>query len=86
MYNKALDNMNDRTYTASSIEEMKEIIDTKPGFIKAEFCGCPECEKKLKELTGIKSRCILENEKPITGKCVICGKECDNVTVWGIQY
>ena len=59
---------------------------THPGFIKADWCGCLECEMKMKEINGIKSRCILENEKPLTGKCVVCGKDAKDLVVWGIQY
>ena len=50
---------------------MKNILNTQPGFIHAMWCGSPECEMKIKEIKGCKSRCILE-EKPIDDKCVCC--------------
>lgn len=86
MYNKALKRMEENTYIAKNTEEIKEIINKHPGFIKTDWCGRKECEDKLKEINGLKSRCILENEKPITGKCAVCGKKADKVVVWGIQY
>lgn len=74
------------TFTATNLDEFSKIMNTTPGFIKADWCGNPECECKIKEIRGTKSRCILENEKPLTGKCVVCGKPAENLVVWGIQY
>ena len=86
LYKKALERMNTLTYTATNMDEMSSIIKQHPGFIKADWCGNTECEIKLKDKTGIKSRCILENEEKITGKCAICGRPAKGVVVWGIQY
>lgn len=86
LYNKALERMNALTFEASTMSEMESIIKEHPGFIKADWCGRSECEVKLKDKTSIKSRCILENEKLITGRCAICGKPAKELVVWGIQY
>ncbi len=74
------------TYTASTYEEIENIMANKPGFVKADWCGCSECELKIKNINGTKSRCILEDEKLLTGKCVVCGKEAKHLVVWGMQY
>lgn len=86
LYNKALERMNALTFEACTMSEMESIIKEHPGFIKADWCGRSECEVKLKDKTSIKSRCILENEKLITGKCAICGKPAKELVIWGIQY
>ena len=86
LYKKALERMHTLTYTATNMDEMSSIIKQHPGFIKADWCGNTECEIKLKDKTGIKSRCILDNEEKITGKCAICGRTAKEVVVWGIQY
>lgn len=86
LYNKALERMNALTFEASTMSEMESIIKEHPGLIKADWCGRSECEVKLKDKTSIKSRCILENEKLITGKCAICGKPAKELVIWGIQY
>ncbi len=85
MYNKALHRRNSLTFTATNMAEMKNIIDTQPGFIHGDWCGDSDCEVKIKELKGCKSRCITE-EPLITGKCVCCGKEAKHHVIWGIQY
>ena len=73
------------TYEVETVDEMREIINNNPGFIIADWCGNQECEVSLKEIGGLKSRCILEEEEP-THKCVVCGKEAKHRVVWGIQY
>ena len=86
LYNKALERRNELTYEATTLEEVEKIMNDKPGFIKAMWCGEEECELKMKEIKGTKSRCILEDAKPISDKCVCCGKPAKHLVVWGIQY
>ena len=86
MYERALERRNKLTFTATNLEEMTNILNTQPGFIHADWCGNEECELKIKEIKGCKSRCILEDEKLITGKCVCCQKEAKYHVLWGIQY
>jgi len=86
LYNRALVRQNELTFEAKDTKEVEKIMEEHPGFIKADWCGSIECEMKMKEIKGTKSRCILEHEKPLTGKCVVCGKEAKHLVVWGIQY
>ncbi len=83
---RATKRRDEMTYEAKDLDEVKKIMDTNPGFIKADWCGDLECELKMKEIKGLKSRCILEHEKPLTGKCVVCSKPANSLVVWGIQY
>ena len=76
----------EKTYTAFTMEEVANIMNSQPGFVKAMWCGDEACELKMKEIRGTKSRCILENAQPIADKCVCCGKEAKHLVVWGIQY
>ena len=85
MYKKALDRRNSLTFTAKTIKEMEEILNKQPGFIHADWCGDEECETKVKEIKGCKSRCICD-EPLITGKCAICGKDAKYNVIWGLQY
>ena len=86
LYEKALKNREDHTYTATTLDEMEKIISTRPGFIKAMWCGNKECEEKIKEVKGIKSRLIPFEEEHVADICVACGKEAKHQVVWGIQY
>ena len=86
LYNRALERQNELTFEAKDTKEVEKIMEEHPGFIKADWCGSLECEMQMKEIKGTKSRCILEHEKPLNGKCVVCGKEAKHLVVWGIQY
>ena len=86
LYNRALERRNKQTYVAHNLEEMTNIMNDHPGFIKAMWCGSPECETKIKEIKGTKSRCIPFEQEHIDDKCVCCGKQAQEMVVWGIQY
>ena len=86
LYNRALERRNEMTYVAKSMDEMKEIISSHPGFVKAMWCGNKECEDKIKEIKGTKSRCIPFEQEHISDKCVCCGMDAKEMVIWGIQY
>ncbi len=86
MFNKALERRNQMTYDAHNSEEMKEIADNKPGFIRAMWCGERECEDALKESVGVTSRCIPFNEEQLSDTCVCCGKPAKHMLYWGKAY
>ncbi len=85
MYKRAIERRDKLTFEAHNMDDMRNILNTQPGFIHAMWCGSPECETKIKEIKGCKSRCIIE-EDPIDDKCVCCGKKADKHVIWGIQY
>lgn len=86
MYKKALERRKNLTFEAHNLKDIENILNTQPGFIKAMWCGEEKCEEKIKEIKGCKSRCIMEEEKPIDEVCVCCGKPAKHLVIWGIQY
>lgn len=86
MYLRAKKRRDELTFEAHNLEEMERILTTQPGFIHAMWCGDDNCEEKIKEIKGCKSRCILEEEKAIDENCVCCGRKAKYHVVWGIQY
>ena len=86
MYEKALANREKRTYACKSIDEINEALTAGDGFIKAMWCGDEECEDKVKELTGVGSRCIPIEQEHISDKCVCCGREAKKLVYWGKAY
>ena len=86
LYAKALANREAKTYTAHNWEEFLEIANAGNGFIKAMWCGDEACENKIKDMTGIKSRCIPFGEEHISDTCVCCGKPAKHMLYWGRQY
>ena len=86
LYEKALENRKNRTWTVSTMDELKEIADTKSGYIRAMWCGDLECELKLKEEADVSSRCIPFGEEACGDKCVCCGREAKKLVYWGKAY
>ena len=74
------------TYSAATLDELKDIADNQPGFIKAMWCGSRECEEKLKEVAGVSSRCIPFEQEHIADTCVCCGKPAKHMLYWGKAY
>ena len=86
MFERARAHRDAHTYTATNMEEMKELADNKPGFIKAMWCGCQECEDKLKETVGVTSRCMPFKQEKVADTCVCCGKPAVKMVYWGKAY
>ena len=86
MFARAKAHRDSHTYVATTLDEMKEIAENKPGFIKAMWCGNQECEDKLKEVVGVTSRCIPFNQEHLADTCVCCGKPATKMVYWGKAY
>lgn len=86
MFKRALEHREAHTYEADTMEEFTEIVENKPGFIKALWCGDRECEDKIKELTQATSRCMPLNGQGKEGKCVCCSKPATKMVYWGRAY
>ena len=86
LFESAKKRNDEKTFNAYNLADVEKIMNTQPGYVKAMWCGDQECELKMKEIRGTKSRCILENEDPISDTCVCCGKKAKHLVVWGIQY
>lgn len=86
LYNKAKSVREEKTYVAKTMDEFKEIADTKPGFIKAMWCGSKECEDKIKEIAGTTSRCMPFEQDNLSDTCVCCGEKAKHLVYWGKAY
>ena len=86
LFNKALAHRESHTYTAADYDEFKATVESKPGFIKAMWCGDVECENKIKEDTGATARCMPFEQETISDKCVCCGKPAKKLVYWGRAY
>lgn len=83
---KARKSAEEKTYSATDLDSFIEIANTKPGFIKAMWCGDKACEDNLKEVAGVTSRCMPFAQENISDKCICCGKEASKLVYWGKAY
>lgn len=86
LYQKALNNRKARTFTASSLEEMKTLAEKGNCFVKTMWCGELACEEKVKEVAGMSSRCMPLEYEDLGESCPICGKSAKKMIVWGNAY
>ena len=86
LYKDAYTRRENMTYTCDNLDDLIETAKTKPGYIRAMWCGDLECELKLKEVADVSSRCMPFGEKPFGDKCVCCGKPSDKLVYWGKAY
>ncbi len=86
MFEECKNRLKEKTTIALNLDEFKNSMETNQGFIKAMWCGDEECENKIRELTGAKSRCMPFEQEKVSDKCVCCGKPADKMVVWGKQY
>ncbi len=87
MYEKALKNRENKTYSCKTLEEITSALEEKgDGFVKAMWCGDEECEDKVKEVTGVGSRCIPFEQEQISDVCVCCGKPAKKMVLWAKAY
>ncbi len=69
---------------ADSVEGILEAVETK-NFVKAGWCGCRECEDKIKEKTQATSR-IIDSENVENKTCAVCGKKADKIVIYARAY
>ncbi len=86
MYAKALANRASRTYDCKTIDEINEKLTAGDGFVRGMWCGDPACEDKVKEETGVGSRCIPLDQETISDVCVCCGRPAKQLVFWGKAY
>lgn len=86
LYDKAFASRERMTNVALDLDSMVETADTKPGFIKAMWCGDRACEELLKEKAGVSSRCMPFEQETLTETCVCCGKPAKKMVYWGKAY
>ncbi len=86
MLERARAHRDSHTYVAHNMEEFEQIFNEKSGFVKAMWCGCQECEDKIKEKLAVTSRCMPFEQEQIADTCVCCGKPAKKMVYWGRAY
>lgn len=66
--------------------DLKGILDGVDGgnFVKAGWCGCRECEDKIKAETAATARVFAEGET--AEKCAVCGKNAKHMVIFARAY
>ena len=84
MLEKSRANRDKRIVSADSLEGILDGVEKK-NFVTAGWCGCRECEDKVKEVAQATARVMLD-EEGIPEKCAICGKPAKHKVVFARAY
>jgi prolyl-tRNA synthetase len=63
---------NERTQRASSYDDFKRLMEGRPGFVVAAWCGSAECEARIKTDTQATIRNMPLDAAPVQGTCIRC--------------
>ncbi|MCW4006501.1 MAG: proline--tRNA ligase [Candidatus Bathyarchaeota archaeon] len=86
LYVKARENLEAKTTHIKSYEEFKKVLSQKGGFLKAAWCGNPECEAKIKEETSATIRVEpFQKEQPTTN-CIYCNQKAKDLVYFAKSY
>ncbi len=86
MLERARNHRDEHTYVATNMTELQDILDNKPGFVKAMWCGEQGCEDTIKEKFAATSRCMPFEQEELSKTCVCCGKPATKMVYWGRAY
>jgi len=76
LFERAVAFREDHTSAADSYDEFKQIMDGRPGFVIAPWCGSAQCEADIKTETQATIRNIpFTSEKPVGKRCLKCNGE-----------
>jgi prolyl-tRNA synthetase len=64
----------ERTQRASSYDEFKKLMEGRPGFVIASWCGAPDCEAQIKADTQATIRNMPLDGAVPSGACVRCDR------------
>ncbi len=81
---KSRNNRDKKIVEADSLDGIVAGVEGK-NFVKAGWCGCRECEDKVKEVASATSRVMCDDEG-VPEKCAICGKPAKHKVVFARAY
>jgi prolyl-tRNA synthetase len=74
LFDRAVKFREDRTKRVSTYDEFKALMEGRPGFVIAAWCGSAECEAQIKAETQATLRNIPFGSENVQGSCVKCGR------------
>jgi len=86
LFRKARKFLEEHTTTAKDLNEFKEQLEEKGGFLRACWCGEEKCEEKIKEDTGATIRVVPFEKEKVFSNCIYCGKKAKEVVYFSKSY
>ena len=74
LFDRAVKFREEHTTRASNYDEFKSLMEGRPGFVIAGWCGGTDCEAQIKAETQATLRNIPFGAEKVAGTCVKCGR------------
>jgi prolyl-tRNA synthetase len=81
LYERALKFREEHTQRVATYDEFKQVMEGRPGFVIAAWCGSSDCEAQIKAETQATVRNIPFGSDGVSGHCIKCGGE-SSVEAW----
>jgi prolyl-tRNA synthetase len=72
LFERALNFREEHTQRVASYDEFKQVMEGRPGFVMAPWCGSATCEAQIKTDTQATIRNMPMNGTAPTGRCIRC--------------
>jgi prolyl-tRNA synthetase len=66
----------------ATYDEFKQVMEGRPGFVIAPWCGAADCEAQIKTDTQATIRNMPLNAPPASGRCIRCDKDAQHAEAW----
>ena len=86
LFDQAVAHREEKTSVATNLDDFKQTLEEKGGFIKAMWCGELDCEENIREKTGATSRCIPFEQEEVANTCVSCSEDAKELVYWARAY
>jgi prolyl-tRNA synthetase len=78
--------LKEATHDARTYDELKRVIETDGGFVRACWCTETACEDRIKDETGATIRVVPVQDEQVFSACVCCGKTAKKVVYFARAY
>ncbi len=75
MFDRAKNILQEKTRSATTLEELLSVLDATGGFVACSWCGKRKCEDLVKEKTTADIRIVPFNPKNNISSCIGCGNQ-----------
>lgn len=86
LFERALQFRDEHTQRVATYDEFKQIMEGRPGFVIAPWCGSADCEALIKTDTQATIRNMPLNQPAPPGKCIRCDKQATAVAWFAKAY
>jgi prolyl-tRNA synthetase len=86
LFRRAVEFREANTHTVDDYDTFKRQLETRPGFLRARWCGRGECEARIKEETRATIRNLPLDETDDAGPCLACGSPAPRRALFARAY